>query len=329
MIEYAVICIVAIVVSALTLFSGFGLGTLLMPAFALFFPINVAVAVTAVVHLVNNLFKVVLVGKHANIKVVIRFAVPAAIFAALGAFVLSYIAEIEPLARYDVGGRSFEITTVKLVVAALIAIFSLLDLLPRFQDLAFDEKYIPLGGILSGFFGGLSGLQGALRSAFLIRAGLDKDQFIGTGVVSAVVVDVSTTRDLRGHIFLETLHHPGGTRRERSHRGGYSVRLVGIVHRGEITSEDYHQDLAGDRRGHVVGFVGSPGDRGHINRVESLEGSPTRSGSPQFHKNPKNEHGLGIYDNPADFHRRRISHDSYEVQARDRSLLFPGLSRIP
>jgi hypothetical protein len=72
MIEYAVICSVAIVVSALTLFSGFGLRTLLMPAFALFFPINVAVASTAVVHLVNNLFKVGLVGKHANIRVVIR-----------------------------------------------------------------------------------------------------------------------------------------------------------------------------------------------------------------------------------------------------------------
>src|SRR5208283_2424137 len=191
MIEYAVICTVAIVVSALTLFSGFGLGTLLMPAFALFFPINVAVAVTAVVHLVNNLFKVVLVGKHANIKVVIRFAVPAAIFAALGAFALGYLSEMEPLVRYSVGGRGFEITTIKLVIAALIAIFSLLDLLPRFQDLSFDQRYIPLGGAISGFSGGLSGLQGALRSAFLIRAGLDKDQFIGTGVVAAVVVDVS------------------------------------------------------------------------------------------------------------------------------------------
>lgn len=191
MIEYAVICTVAIVVSALTLFSGFGLGTLLMPAFALFFPINVAVAATAAVHLVNNLFKVVLVGKHASIRVVIRFALPAALFAAFGALVLGYMSEMEPLLRYSVGGRRFEITTVKLVIAALIAIFSLLDLLPRFQNLAFDEKYVPLGGILSGFFGGLSGLQGALRSAFLIRAGLDKDQFIGTGVVSAVVVDVS------------------------------------------------------------------------------------------------------------------------------------------
>lgn len=189
--EYVVICTVAIIVSALTLFSGFGLGTLLMPAFALFFPINVAVAGTAIVHLVNNLFKVALVGKHASVGVVIRFALPAAAFAALGAFVLSYISEMEPLLRYSIGGHDLEITAVKLVIAALIATFSLLDLLPGFQDLAFDQKYMPLGGAISGFSGGLSGLQGALRSAFLIRAGLDKDQFIGTGVVSAVVVDVS------------------------------------------------------------------------------------------------------------------------------------------
>jgi uncharacterized protein len=191
MLEYAVICSVAIVVSALTLFSGFGLGTLLMPAFAIFFPINVAVAGTAVVHLVNNLFKVALVDKHASMRVVIGFAVPAALFAALGAFALGYLSEMGPLVRYSVGGRSFEITTVKLTIAALIATFSLLDLLPRFQDLAFDQRYIPLGGAISGFSGGLSGLQGALRSTFLIRAGLGKDQFIGTGMVSAVILDVS------------------------------------------------------------------------------------------------------------------------------------------
>ena len=191
MIEYAVVCSVAVIVSALTLFSGFGLGTLLMPAFALFFPVTVAVAATAIVHLVNNLFKVVLVGKNANSRVVMRFAIPAAMFAAVGAYLLAYISQMEPLVRYSIGSKSFEITTVKVVIAVLIAAFSILDLLPRFQDLAFDEKYVPLGGVLSGFFGGLSGLQGALRSAFLIRAGLDKEQFIGTGVVSAVIVDIS------------------------------------------------------------------------------------------------------------------------------------------
>jgi uncharacterized protein len=43
---------------------------------------------------------------------------------------------------------------------------------------------------LSGFFGGLSGNQGALRSAFLIKGGLAKEAFVGTGVVAAVIVDV-------------------------------------------------------------------------------------------------------------------------------------------
>jgi uncharacterized membrane protein YfcA len=48
-----------------------------------------------------------------------------------------------------------------------------------------------IGGLLSGFFGGLSGNQGALRSAFLIRAGLSKETFIGTGVVIACFVDLT------------------------------------------------------------------------------------------------------------------------------------------
>jgi len=35
------------------------------------------------------------------------------------------------------------------------------------------------------------GNQGALRSAFLIKAGLDKEAFVGTGTVAAVMVDVA------------------------------------------------------------------------------------------------------------------------------------------
>ncbi len=44
---------------------------------------------------------------------------------------------------------------------------------------------------MSGFFGGLSGHQGALRSAFLVRSGLSKDSFLGTGVVIACLVDMT------------------------------------------------------------------------------------------------------------------------------------------
>jgi uncharacterized membrane protein YfcA len=189
--SYIIICSVALLVSALTLFSGFGLGTLLMPAFALFFPVEVAVAATAIVHLANNIFKVALVGRNADLNVVLKFALPAAFSAMLGALLLNAIAGVQPLAEYTLGGRICTITPVKLVIAVLIMVFAILEFMPSFEKMSFDPRYIPVGGILSGFFGGLSGHQGALRTAFLIRAGLQKEIFIGSMVVSAVVVDIS------------------------------------------------------------------------------------------------------------------------------------------
>lgn len=181
----------AFAISGLTLFSGFGLGTLLMPAFALFFPVEIAVAATATVHLANNIFKVLLVGRKADLPTVFKFALPAALFAMLGALLLNYFTAIEPLTQYVFSGRTCTITAVKLVIAFLIFIFAVMELIPACKKLSFDARYIPLGGALSGFFGGISGFQGALRTAFLIKAGLPKEVFIGTMVVSAVIVDVS------------------------------------------------------------------------------------------------------------------------------------------
>ena len=64
--EYVLIPMVALLASGLTLFSGFGLGTLLMPAFALFFSVDVAIAMTAIVHFMNNMFKLALLGRKAE-----------------------------------------------------------------------------------------------------------------------------------------------------------------------------------------------------------------------------------------------------------------------
>ncbi|MCL4302147.1 MAG: TSUP family transporter [Anaerolineae bacterium] len=189
--EYLLISFLALVVSALTLFSGFGLGTVLMPVFALFFPVPVAVAATAVVHLANNLFKVALLGRWANWSIVTRFALPAAVMAMVGAALLTLFDRLPPLVSYQIGDHSYQVTAVKLVIALVIIVFALFDLLPHFQNMTFGPRYLSLGGMLSGFFGGLSGNQGALRSAFLIKAGLDKEAFVGTGVVATVLVDVA------------------------------------------------------------------------------------------------------------------------------------------
>ena len=211
--SYLIICTVALLVSALTLFSGFGLGTLLMPAFALFFPIELAVAATAIVHLANNMFKVALVGRKADMSVVFKFAMPAVFSAMAGALLLNYVATIQPIALYTLGERICIITPVELIIAALIMLFAILEFIPGYKKLSFDPKFIPLGGVLSGFFGGLSGHQGALRTAFLIRLGLQKEAFIGSMVVSAVIVDVSRLIIYSSTFFvwdLEMLKAQGG-----------------------------------------------------------------------------------------------------------------------
>jgi uncharacterized protein len=186
---YLVVCTVAFVASGLTLFSGFGLGTLLLPAFALFFPVEQAVALTAVVHFLNNLFKLALVGRHADRRAVLWFGVPAIGAALVGAWVLLQLTDLQPLATYTLFGRELRVTPVKLAMGLLLAVFALIELIPRTRDLTFPPRYLPLGGALSGFFGGLSGMQGALRSAFLLRAGLSKEAFIATGVVVACLID--------------------------------------------------------------------------------------------------------------------------------------------
>ncbi len=143
-----------------------------MPAFALFYPVEVAIAATAIVHLANNIFKAGLVGRKANLGIVVRFALPAAIMAMVGALLLNYFTTVEPVTQYTLAGRDCTVTVVKLVIAVMIMGFAFIELNPNFEKLAFNTRFIPLGGALSGFFGGLSGHQGALRTAFLIRTGL-------------------------------------------------------------------------------------------------------------------------------------------------------------
>ena len=162
-----------------------------MPAFAVFFPIEVAVAATAVVHGTNNIFKMIMVGRHADYGLILRFGVPAMIAALAGVAVLSHVAGFDPLATYTIVSKTAVITPIKLIMGLLIFIFALFELLPTLQDLRFDRKYLPLGGLFSGFFGGLSGHQGALRSAFLTKAGVSPQAFVGTNAVIGFMVDMA------------------------------------------------------------------------------------------------------------------------------------------
>lgn len=189
--EYLIICLVSFIGSGLTLFSGFGLGTLLTPVFALFFPIELAISMTAVVHFLNNVFKLSLLGRHANKNVVLKFGIPSLLAAFAGAYLLSRLSGLPSITHYQLGEKDFEISAIKVVIAVILIFFSLAEVFPALLKLEFKKEHLVAGGLLSGFFGGLSGIQGALRSAFLIKANLSKEQYLASGIAIACMVDIA------------------------------------------------------------------------------------------------------------------------------------------
>jgi len=189
--EYIIIALTAFGASLLTFFAGFGLGTIMLPVFALFFPIEVAVSLTAIVHLLNNLFKIGLVGKHINKEILVRFGVLAILGAFAGAWLLTKLAGMQfSIYEYEWLGRQFSISPLALTIGLLMCGFAVLEYFSLLKEWKLPAYALYLGGLLSGFFGGLSGHQGALRSAFLVKVNLSKEAFIATGVAVACLVDV-------------------------------------------------------------------------------------------------------------------------------------------
>ncbi|MFM9028314.1 MAG: TSUP family transporter [Bacteroidota bacterium] len=184
-----VICLTAFVAALLTFFSGFGLGTLLSPVFMLFFPVDISIALTGIVHFFNNLFKLALMGKMADRGILVRFGIPSVLAAMLGAWLLMRLSGFYPLYHVDLFGHDNPVSPLKFTVALLLMLFAAMELIPALEKMRFSKDKLIIGGALSGFFGGLTGNQGALRSAFLINAGLSKDAYLGTAVVVSSLVD--------------------------------------------------------------------------------------------------------------------------------------------
>ena len=189
--DILIISLVTFFTAILTFFSGFGLGTILTPVMILYFPVELAISFTGIVHFLNNIFKIFLIGKHVNKEVLVRFGLPAILSALIGSHILFQLDNNIILYSYKLFGDIMEVQLLKFVISILLLIFALIDLIPFFKKLKFEKKSLPLGGFLSGFFGGLTGNQGALRSAFLIKSGLNKKEFIGTTVLISLFVDIS------------------------------------------------------------------------------------------------------------------------------------------
>lgn len=184
-----IIVLSAFVFAGLTFFSGFGLATVLTPVFILFFPVPIAISLTAIVHFLNNLFKLLLVGKRGDVEVLLKFGLPAMLGAVFGGLTLLVVAKKSFIINYHLFNYNVHVELIDLIIGVLILFFALLEIIPQSTQISINKNLLPIGGILSGFFGGLSGHQGAFRSVFLLKCNLSKEQFVATGILIACMVD--------------------------------------------------------------------------------------------------------------------------------------------
>jgi len=193
----------AAVASAFTFLTGFGLGTILLPVFLLAMGPALAVAAVAPVHLFHNLGKFTLLRAHVDRRILVQFGAPALVAAALGAWGLARLTDLPELGIWSLFGKTFSLCPLKLVIGLSLAVFSGWELLGGGGGV----RRVPLwvGGFASGLLGGLTGHQGAIRSAFFLGKNLPKETFIATGAAVACAVDIT-----RIAVYLQLLQLLGG-----------------------------------------------------------------------------------------------------------------------
>ena len=160
-----------------TFFTGFGLNTILVPVFMFFWDAPLAVLMAGIVHLSNNILKVALTARSINWRLFRNFGIPAILFAFLGAFLLNKLNEVTTLKMRPIFG-------------AILMFFALLEFFKWKLPLQ-GHWAMRFGGVLSGFFGGFSGHQGALRALFLSKLKIEPLVFVATTAIISLLVDLT------------------------------------------------------------------------------------------------------------------------------------------
>ena len=161
--------------AALTLMTGFGLGTILTPVFLIFYDVKIAILIVAVVHLSNNLLKISLFSRYISFDILKRFGALTLIGAFIGAFLQG----------------KMDSSLVKILLGASLIFIGLKEISGFGEKLRLPKKIDFIGGFLSGLLGGFVGNQGAVRSAYLLNYNIPKETFVATAAIIASVVDVT------------------------------------------------------------------------------------------------------------------------------------------
>ena len=173
--EVLLVAIGAFIAAALTVPAGFGLSTILTPFVLLMMGPHEAIAVVAVVHGAHNAGKFAALRENVDFAAFRRYGIWLVIGAILGATLQNEVPHRPLLA----------------LIGAFLVLLPILTLSERWTGYRIPETNDRVGGFGSGFMGGLTGHQGALRAMFLTRRLPDKMAYAATASVLALCVDLS------------------------------------------------------------------------------------------------------------------------------------------
>ncbi len=155
--------------------AGFGSSTIFLPIALFFVDFKTAITLVAIFHISGNLGRVTFFRRGLNRKLILLFVVPSVLSTIVGALLVNYTSQ----------------SVLKFILGLFLLIFSALSI--KYPNLKFKSSKTNtiLGGSISGFFAGLIGAGGALRSAFLTSFNLKKNVYIATAASIALAVDAT------------------------------------------------------------------------------------------------------------------------------------------
>ncbi len=171
--EILYISLLTLIAAAIGTFTGFGTSTLMIPVLVIFFPPVETIFLVSIIHWFGNVWKIALFRSGFNLRLLLLFGVVGLVTSYLGAHI-------------SLGAN--ELILLRLLGAFLAGYALFLVFQSKFKIPANNMTALS-GGALSGFFAGMFGMGGAMRSAFLTTFDLPKAVYIATAGAIGLLVD--------------------------------------------------------------------------------------------------------------------------------------------
>ncbi len=155
--------------------AGFGIGSLLTPTLAISIGTRLAVGIVAIPHLVATAYRLWLLRREVDRRVLVIFGIASAVGGLIGALLHAYL-----------GGPLLGV-----LLGVLLMFAGISELTGLARRLVIGGWMATFAGALSGLFGGLVGNQGGIRSAALLRMNLSGAALVATSTATGVAVDLA------------------------------------------------------------------------------------------------------------------------------------------